>query len=389
MPFQLEAVLLDRGEVRALVDDGDILARERELRRQQAADGARADHADLLRFGRRAQQIGARQHLVENIAEAADAVDHDVDDVVGVAHGAGAERGAAGDDVARHQRDVLGNRGDQLVRREEHVGDRIVLPFLAVQDGLDRQFHRVDAGRDHRTEHAEGVEAFRARPLLERLVLAQQIDGGDVVHAGVAEDIIAGLGLRDVEAFLADDDAKLALVDDLSGIGRRALDRPVGGPIGIRRLEEPERLFRLLEIVLGRELVEIIPQADHFRWIAGRQNLNVGELQRLAGRLGAGEHIAAVNRDGVSFQRTNAGLAALLEADPFCHLRPPGAVKAASFDRAALWPIVIPISILAIMHCIIGKAEVVGYTVPNKVAADGKRRLISEGCHAGAEMVEA
>ena len=272
MPLELEPVLLDRGEMRALVDDGDVLARERKLGRQQAADGAGADHADLLLLGRRAQQIRARQHLVEDVAEAADAVDHDVDDVVGVAHRAGAERGAAGDDVARHQRHVLGDGGDQPVRREEHVGDRIVLPFLAVQDGLDRQLHRIDAGRDHGTEHAEGVEALGTRPLLERLVLAQQIDGGDVVHAGVAEDVIAGLGLRDVEALLADDDAELALVDDLSGIGGRPLDRLVRRPIGIRRFKEPERLFRLLEIVLGRELMEIIPQADHLRGIARRQH---------------------------------------------------------------------------------------------------------------------
>ncbi len=170
---------------------------------------------------------------------------------MGIAHGAGAERGAAGDDVARHQRHVLGNGGDQLVRREEHVGDRIVLPLLAVQDGPDRQLHRIDAGRDHGTEHAEGVEALGARPLLERLVLAQEIDGGDVVHAGVAEDVVAGLGFGDVEAFLADDDAEFAFVDDFSGIGGGALDRLVGGPIGIRRLKEPERLFRLLKSFLA------------------------------------------------------------------------------------------------------------------------------------------
>ena len=336
MPFELEPVLLDRGEMRALVDHGDVLAGEREFGRQKAADGAGADDADLLLLRRRAQQIRARQHLVEHVAEAADAVDHDVDDVMRVAHGAGAERGAAGDDVARHQRHVLGDRGNQLVRREEHVGDRIVLPLLAVQHGLDRQLHRIDAGRDHRAEHAEGVETLRARPLFERFVLAQEVDGGDVVHAGVAEDVVAGLGFGDVEAFLADDDAEFALIDDLAGVGGRTLDRLVGGPVGIRRLEEPERLLRLLEIVLGGELVEIIPQADHLRGIAGRLDLDVRKFQRLAGRLGAGEHVAGVNRDGVAFQRAEAGFATLLEADPFCHLcDPPDAVKAASFDRAA------------------------------------------------------
>ena len=75
MPLELEAVLLDRGEMRALVDHGDILARQRELGRQQAADGAGADHADLFLFRRRSQQIRARQHLVEHVAEPADAID--------------------------------------------------------------------------------------------------------------------------------------------------------------------------------------------------------------------------------------------------------------------------------------------------------------------------
>jgi hypothetical protein len=38
------------------------------------------------------------------------------------------------------------------------------------------------------------------------------------------------------------------------------------GPRANRRsgLQEPERLYRLLEIVLRRELMEIIPQADIF-----------------------------------------------------------------------------------------------------------------------------
>ena len=238
--------------------------------------------ADFLLLRWRACQIWARQHLIEGVEEAAHAVDHDIDHVMGIAHGAGAERGAAGDDVARHQRHVLGDCRDQLVRREEHVGDRIVLPLLAVQHGLDRQLHRVDAGLDHRAEYAEGVETLGARPLLERLVLAQQVDGGDVVHAGVAEDVVAGLGFGDVEAFLADDDAELALINDLAGVGGRTLNWLARRPIGIRSFKEPERLLRPGKIVLGRELVEIVPQADHLRGIARGLNLDLGEFYVLA-----------------------------------------------------------------------------------------------------------
>ena len=302
-------------------------------------------------FGGAPCKIRARQHLIEHVGEAADAVDHDIDHVMRIAHGAGAERGAAGDDVAGHQRHVLGDRGDQLVRREEHVGDRIVLALLAVQHGLDRQLHRIDAGLDHRAEYAKGVKTLGARPLLERLVLAQQIDRGDVVHAGVAEDVVAGLGFGDVEAFLADDDAEFALVDDLSGIGGRTLDRLARRPIGIRGFQEPERLLRPGKIVLGRELVEIVPQADHLRRIARGADLDLGELYSLPVRLRAGEQIALVNRDCLAFQRAEAGFSTLLETDPFCHLRSPrcGSV----IHRAAVRYIVVATPIPAIMHCII------------------------------------
>ena len=194
MPFQFQPVLLNRGEMRTLVDHGDVLACESKLGRQQTTDGACANHANPLLSGRGTQQVRTWQYLIKNVAEAANAIDDDVDDVMGITHGAGTKRGAAGDDIAGHQRHVLGNRGDKLMGWEEHVGDRVVLPFLAVQDRFDRQFHRIDVGRDHRPEYAKGVKTLRARPLFERFVLAQQIDGGDVVHAGIAEDIVAGLG---------------------------------------------------------------------------------------------------------------------------------------------------------------------------------------------------
>src|SRR4029077_206917 len=121
-----------------------------------------------------------------------------------------------------------------------------------------------------------GIETLGARPLFERLILAQEVDGSDVVHAGIAEDIVAGLGLGDVEAFFADDDAEFAFVNDFSGISGGTLDRLVSGPIGIRRLKKTQRLFWLREIVLGRELMEVVPQADHLRRIARRQNPNAG-----------------------------------------------------------------------------------------------------------------
>jgi hypothetical protein len=102
-----------------------------------------------------------------------------------------------------------------------------------------------------------------------------------------------------------------------AGVGGRALDRLVGGPIGIRRLQKPQRLLRLLEIVLGGELVEVVPQADHLRRLARRQQLDSGEFDGLAARLRPGKHLAGMDRDGIAFQRTEAGCAILLKTDPF------------------------------------------------------------------------
>jgi hypothetical protein len=311
--------LLNRGEVRTLVDHGDFLARESKPGRQQATDGACANHANPLLSGRGAQQVRTWQYLIENVAEAANAIDDDVDDVMGITHGTGTKRSAAGDDIAGHQRHVFGNRGDKLMGWEEHVGDRVVLPFLAVQDRFDRQFHRIDIGRNYRPEYAKGVKTLRARPLFERFILAQQIDCGDIIHAGIAKDIVAGLRFADVETFLADDDAKLALVDDLSSVGCRTLDWTARGPVGIRSLQEPERLFRLLEIVLRGELMEIIPQADHLRRLARRRQPDIGQLQRLAGRLRSCEHVAAVHCNRFAFDRAEPRFPTPLKANPMSH----------------------------------------------------------------------
>ena len=66
-------------------------------------------------------------------------------------------------------------------------------------------------------ERAEGVEALAAGELAaaEGLV-ALPVAAGDVVGAGVAEDVVEGLLARHVLGGLADDDGELALVVDLA-----------------------------------------------------------------------------------------------------------------------------------------------------------------------------
>src|SRR5207253_2743353 len=94
------------------------------------------------------------------------------------------------------------------------------------------------AGGDYRTEHAEGVEALGARPLREARIPGDDLDGGDIVDAGVAEDAALRIGFGDRAAALADDDAELAFVHDLAGIGLRRTNRFAAGA-----LQPADRLF--------------------------------------------------------------------------------------------------------------------------------------------------
>ena len=318
LPDQLQAVVLDRGELRALVDHGHRMAGARELRRHQAADRAGADHADAHRPGR-PLAVAERHLLHEGVAQGADALDRDLDGVAGAAHGADPDRGAAGDHVARQERHVARQEADQPVRLKDHVADRVVLALLAVEHGADRQTRRVEAGRDHRAEHAERVEALGARPLGEGRVLGDEVGGGDVVDAGVAEDVVLGLGLADVAAALADDDAELALVDHVAAVGGRPADGLAMGEEGARRLQEVERLVRLGDAQARGQRVEVVPQADHLGRRARGQHLDLGERQRRAGRPGILEHVALVHPDGRAIERAEPGLPLVLEPDPACH----------------------------------------------------------------------
>jgi hypothetical protein len=80
----------------------------------------------------------------------------------------------------------------------------------------------VEPGRNCRPEDTERVEAFGPRPLRKGRILRDDVGGGDVIDARVAEDGARGLGLARIAASLADDDPKLALVDDLAFIGEAA-----------------------------------------------------------------------------------------------------------------------------------------------------------------------
>src|SRR6185369_15553394 len=74
--------------------------------------------------------------LFETIGQRADVADDDAHRTSGL-HRADADRRAAGDDVARLQHHVVRNEARQLRWWKDDIGDRIVLPLLVVEDGLD------------------------------------------------------------------------------------------------------------------------------------------------------------------------------------------------------------------------------------------------------------
>ena len=79
--MSLHAVAADGVEVRAAHDEGDVLAGQRELRADVAADGAGAD--DWQSSCRVLRQLNLFAALSEAVAELADAVDLDLDGLPG------------------------------------------------------------------------------------------------------------------------------------------------------------------------------------------------------------------------------------------------------------------------------------------------------------------
>ena len=89
------------------------------------------------------------------------------------------------------------NHADELERLENHVADRIILTFLAIQDSLDNQFGRIiNTRNDARAEGTEGIETLGASALRKGRVLLDQLTCGNVIGAGVAENIVRRIGFR-------------------------------------------------------------------------------------------------------------------------------------------------------------------------------------------------
>src|ERR1700743_3099784 len=105
---------------------------------------------------------------------------------------------------------------------EDHIRDRIGLAFHAVDDRSHDQRGRIKAGGDERPERAETVKTLGTCPLRKGLILSDQVGSGQVVDAGVAENVSAGLIRRNAAAVLADDNSEFAFPYDLAIVGRWA-----------------------------------------------------------------------------------------------------------------------------------------------------------------------
>ena len=178
---------------------------------------------------------------------------------------------------------------------------------------------RIQSRGDHGPEGTESVEALRAAPLLEGRVLKNELDGGDIVDAGVAEDACLDLRGRDVPALPADHDAELPLEEDPASVGARPPDGPASRMRGGGGLEEVERLLRLAPAVLLGGRPEVVPEPDDLRRIAGGEHLGSVEGDPLVRGFGSGEEIARVHRDLAVLERADLDPAVVPDAYPMAH----------------------------------------------------------------------
>ena len=86
---------------------------------------------------------------------------------------------------------IVGDEADEERHGKDEVPGVRGLAQLAVEEGLDVEVGGIEAGGDARPDRGEGVERFGPGELL---VLVLEVAGGDVVEAGVAQDVVGSTG---------------------------------------------------------------------------------------------------------------------------------------------------------------------------------------------------
>jgi len=146
---------------------------------------------------------------------------------------------------------------------EDHIIGVPVLHGFTVEQSADSEGVGVGdyvAGDEDGAERAKRIEAFALAPLAATAV-ALPVAGGDVVCAGIAENVVEGIGAGDVFTALANDDGEFAFVVDLRA---RKFDRELDRVAGVLNsggiLDEQHGVFRERAVALG--CVLFVVEAD-------------------------------------------------------------------------------------------------------------------------------
>src|SRR5580692_7119106 len=121
----------------------------------------------------------------DGISERADSADADFDDIASDQRPHTRGR-AGGDHVARLKRHHLRNEADYSINGKDHFRRVSRLFPDSIHEGFDGDARGIDLRFEDGAEGAESVEAFAAGELDVEFL---QVAGGDVVEAGVAEDV--------------------------------------------------------------------------------------------------------------------------------------------------------------------------------------------------------
>src|SRR5271154_3432026 len=126
---------------------------------------------------------------------------------------------ASRDQVSGFERHDLRDVTDDNIKRENKIPRVAGLPHFAIDAGFDLNASpRIDVNvvGDHRTNWAECVETFGTRPLT---VFLLQIAGGEVIHAGVAENVGTNVvAVGELAAAAPDHDSEFTFVVGALGI---------------------------------------------------------------------------------------------------------------------------------------------------------------------------
>ena len=168
-------------------------------------------------------------------------------------------------------------------------------------------------------ERAKRIEALAAHPLLERRIAAQDLRGGHVVDAGVAENVRRRVGLAHVGHALADDNAEFTFEHHLAVEMARFADHRAVRAKGIVALEKIQWVGGQGNVFLGRAFMEIVPQRRHLGWNARREQSYLAQVERRAGVAVRAKHVAGIDMDDVTRDGSEPDAALVGVAQPAGH----------------------------------------------------------------------